>query len=847
MNKQLRLAKELTRHYKYYNGLLAAWLTSSALGTSYQPGPHCHGFANGFVNTNEYIGMAQHLAAHSDVTIPSYVIEIIDQIIQWRQEAHELHISNPKTDYESDARHLTFIQTMETVRAELSSRSAAPTGSTSTLAPDLQNLTLDEGAFDSSKPPLKGPEKPEKLVRKDMKDDKLQAKLALQAHFSTLKSLEQEVLSLWEAFRDQPDEHRLTTAALTNYMAIKLVVALEIEFEKLYENCEIGSLAQELHQKACEENGQPHLSGSEMDFSLYPLAEAHYIPQLWMATAVISKWPAVLKIVKRKKPISNMFENDKHKLIDGIYSQAQDEVSRNHKERCSQGLQLAFQVVEGILSESTEHKGGPKQLREALYPSIDPLTQMIVDQHTRPLALAFAMSIQEKIRRTLDADRRNSSNGDSDDEASTKPGSGPFDVYSSKKAKMDETLNRSLKSHHAEENEYRKQAGAGLMNWWKTMLTKFRNCGDDLKENTRPRDESARTNLFDMIPTLPGLALVIYRSKYNANARDLANQRQCVNDAAHLYSFVKQRGMKGEWPEMGQYLRLHAKHHFSGEIGPRSAQAAFTWYQASSGCSVAWMKDKSGRRRGPAPYDKSKVRRAREVTPVTYHFVDYNGWVNGVDLEGLARILRHEEENDDFTRSNMQAAFDEWKRDDFKMDGGNLIDDKGDAKPANSIPENQDLDQVDRSQGSGDVEMADQSPEPGENIPLAVGLLQAFRDEIAKESLALGFDYFEFHEQCSRYLAQARYALSAPKLKNIFPPKGVEKLEEGASAIPLVTGRILEILDACQGAYEKLGDVPGGSPDKKPDEGSIEGVDRPSDDETDENLEEGSDEEWVSD
>lgn len=84
-------AAALTRAYKFGNGFLATWLVTAALGSGYEFGPHSR-HRVGYVNTNEYVGMAQHLSAQSGLSIPLHVVNRLDNILFLRRQVRDLHV-----------------------------------------------------------------------------------------------------------------------------------------------------------------------------------------------------------------------------------------------------------------------------------------------------------------------------------------------------------------------------------------------------------------------------------------------------------------------------------------------------------------------------------------------------------------------------------------------------------------------------------------------------------------------------------------------------------------------------------------------------------------------------------
>ncbi|RDI81348.1 hypothetical protein Vi05172_g8538 [Venturia inaequalis] len=393
-------AAALTRAYKFGNGFLATWLVTAAVGSGYEFGPHSRHRVD-YVNTNEYVGMAQHLSAQSGLSIPLHVVNRLDNILFLRRQVRDLHVRirqmnplDPGVNSKSDAGHQAFIDTLARVRIELksdttTSETSIPTPASGTLG--LEGLELSP----------KVSEKEDSSFWQAMEDDKVQARFALQDLFSTLKSLEQEALSLWEAFHNGRSESQLVIAATTTYMAMKLVTALELEFTELYENCDLGLLAQELHVEACKEQGQPNLQGFVIDFDHYTTAESYYIPHLWMATLLHSNWSQVVQDVQNKKAVSRSFDNDERKIFNSPASGRLNDEGKENKGRCEESLKFGYRTIHRVLSSLSIAKTIEK-LYEDLYPAeMDPLIQMIAERHTQPLAFAFAMRLQEKITLTV--------------------------------------------------------------------------------------------------------------------------------------------------------------------------------------------------------------------------------------------------------------------------------------------------------------------------------------------------------------------------------------------------------------------------------------------------------------
>lgn len=84
-------AGALTRQNKFGNGFLATWLVTAADDSGYEFGPYSR-HQLGYVNTNEYLGIAQHLSAQSDVSIPLHVVNLLDNIISLRRQVRDLHL-----------------------------------------------------------------------------------------------------------------------------------------------------------------------------------------------------------------------------------------------------------------------------------------------------------------------------------------------------------------------------------------------------------------------------------------------------------------------------------------------------------------------------------------------------------------------------------------------------------------------------------------------------------------------------------------------------------------------------------------------------------------------------------
>lgn len=312
---------------------------------------------------------------------------------------------DPEESSKAHVGHQAFIETLARVRTELGSHPVTLQTSSSTPASStlrLQGLSLVREASESldeaiPESLLKGAEKEITAARQSLQDDKVQARFALQDIFSTLKSLEQEALSLWEAFHNDQSESQLVIAATTTYMATKLATALEVEFNELYKNCNISSLAQELHAEACKEKGQPNLHDFVIDFDHYTTAESYYIPHLWMATLLYSNWKQVVQDVERKKAVSRSFDQDERQLFESPDSGPFNDEGKENKARCEESLKFGYRRLHRLIS-SLSMIENIEGFYDEFYPvSMEPLVQMIAEQHKRPLAFAFALRLEEKI------------------------------------------------------------------------------------------------------------------------------------------------------------------------------------------------------------------------------------------------------------------------------------------------------------------------------------------------------------------------------------------------------------------------------------------------------------------
>lgn len=146
---------------------------------------------------------------------------------------------------------------------------------------------------------------------------------------------------------------------------------------------------------------------------------------------------------------------------------------------------------------------------------------------------------------------------------------------------------------------------------------------------------------------------------------------------------------------MERYLEMQGTHHFLS-TRPTSLYDCHMHYQIGQGCSVTEVCDKNSRRKSVKAPDLQRARRAKRVMPLMSHFVDNSqNWPDGVDLEGLIRILQCK-----------------------LKDSPSPTDTGTDEKPT-----------------CEDTPKTDKPKEEitAENIPVAVEQLQTFRDAIEKE------------------------------------------------------------------------------------------------------------------
>lgn len=111
---------------------------------------------------------------------------------------------------------------------------------------------------------------------KDVKND--DPAITMRGLLITVRNHEEEINEAWEKVRDE--KMPLSDAALITMLAIKSVVALELEFKELF-HVEIRTVIRESYQKLCADAGV-ELSGFVIDFNLFSIAEEHYILQFWM-------------------------------------------------------------------------------------------------------------------------------------------------------------------------------------------------------------------------------------------------------------------------------------------------------------------------------------------------------------------------------------------------------------------------------------------------------------------------------------------------------------------------------------------------------------------------------------
>lgn len=367
--------------------------------------------------------------------------------------------------------------------------------------------------------------------------------------------------------------------------------------------------------------------------------------------------------------------------------------------------------------------------------------------------------------------------------------------------------------------------------------------------------EKTRRGMFEAFPIVCGLSLADYKRHFNSYSIHVANGQQCVNDAAHLYIMVKSfhHGNVAKdvpvvkWPEMEEYLRMHASQHFGErtEYDLRTFTDRWKLHLTCSGVSVAWIQDSLGRNRDAPPLNRGRMRRAEYTTPIMDHFcLNRGGWLNGVDLDGLSRILQQKLPADDYwakmveaekeangEESNVQDKALSKKTDQQftqhfstsepgkKAHSESISDDRETkrsqalrnlrAKSARweSDSDEDDLDRRITPRNSKDKTffMTGSDPKgsekPGEDVPLAIELLRAFRDEIKKEEMATHFDYQAFHDQCFKYLSDIRARLSQSDCfpQEVYGETILGPSVEGYMGVPRVADKVFDILDRCAG------------------------------------------------
>ncbi|TLD35287.1 hypothetical protein E2P81_ATG11406 [Venturia nashicola] len=757
----------LTKAYKFSNGLLATWLVTAAVDSGYEFGPYSR-HRIGYINTNEYVGLAQHLSAQSDLSIPVDVIDRLDWIISLRTEVRNLHQIirrlEPKTeDFEADAGHQAFIETLARVRTELKSDSLTPASATF----GLSDLSLDDKKESESLDEANPEPLPKILKEKtasvwqSMKDDKVRAKYALQDLFSTLKSFEKEIISLWEAFHDSRSESQLVIAAVTTVMAMNLVTALELEFNELYKNCNLTSLAQELHVEACKEQGQPNLHDFIIDLKRYTIAESYYIPHLWMSTLLDSNWTKVVRDVKSGKAVSRSFDDDERKLFQSpdFGPLDLDDESKENQGRCAESLKFGYRTIHRVLSSLSILKT-VKELVSKLWPApMDPLIQMIAEKHIQPLAFAFTMRLQEKVKIIVRTDS--------------------VPVCENARLRMLGIIDSKTEYNLAHQKDF--TPGPGIEIWMqrKKLLDA---CEGLLHETITPEDDELKIRrfLFEDFPLASGLSLACYKYGYHGRCVRFIREDQIVSDAAHLYIMVKwhQGASVVEWPEMEDFLHMHASQLFGSRTNSDLTNFSDRWmfYATCGGQSAAWIQDlTSNRNKNAPPVNRDRIRRADQITPIMEHFLDHDCGNEGVSLEELSRILQKK-----------HAPDEHWAK-------------MAEPQPGVKVEEEKVTDTIEAEKKKKASEFDHRSPEEsGEDVPLAIELLHAFRDEFQKEERITHFEYLAFHDQCFKYLSDIRDRLSQPDL---FPHRkhdgGLTNnvFREGFMGVFGVANTVLDMLD----------------------------------------------------
>lgn len=295
-----------------------------------------------------------------------------------------------------------------------------------------------------------------------------------------------------------------------------------------------------------------------------------------------------------------------------------------------------------------------------------------------------------------------------------------------------------------------------------------------------------RCRMFQEFPIISGVSLADYKCCYNIGSIPAIMHQQCANDAAHLYIMVRWYQRSGaakpiaavEWPEMEKFLQMHASQLFGARTGSELRTFSDRWmfHLTCCGVSVSWMKDLTNRRIRDRPaLSQSRMRRARRIVPIMRHFwLKHINWRNGVSLEGLSRILQDKHVPDEHWAKMVEAEMG--------------VDSKEGKVP--------DIVKAGNNEKASAFDARDPE-EPGEDVPLAIELLRAFRDEIEKEERATHFDYLSFHDQCYKYLSDIRDRLSQPDLFPHQKPDGsfTTPFREGYMGVLCVANAVFDILD----------------------------------------------------
>lgn len=288
----------------------------------------------------------------------------------WNQVLSPFSLKDKDNPTKSDVSHLNFIEILDTVRETLGEpikASGPPISESEELVMGTPKATTGASPQVATEP----------IDLKKLGNDKNQAIIALEGLLITMNTLEKQVQTLWTSYHAD-NQMSLITATITTFMAIKLIFALEAEINELHRKYDIYALVQELHHKATKKDDKTSFSGFEIDFDYYLLAEEHYIPQLWMASAFHQNWSKIQKAITRGKPASVGFEAAKKKLLDGPNQKAKEENDQKYQDRCVRSLDFVLRTIDQILVPMVKG-GGMPQLHRVLYPSMDPLTEMIAN------------------------------------------------------------------------------------------------------------------------------------------------------------------------------------------------------------------------------------------------------------------------------------------------------------------------------------------------------------------------------------------------------------------------------------------------------------------------------------